>query len=272
MSTLDEWVRKVGEDYDRVAPSMAGRRDHVRHRALDFPNATMSDVRDLARRFGLKLTDHIGGPVPDYSRPTTTQPTPEKNPHRRRHDATEAVQTGSDYGVALDDLLAFGEHRERRGFDAGYAARSERAARELEVTYDDAWRAGMIEQHDAMAAAFGDRLHALHDYLNLLPTITQTPAQLVEAIQLAHAVVDSVIQNHGAGPFAEPTDRRPLPETTAPTLAVDGEPVGPAEMDRRSEEALRGYVTAMREWLKAYLPPEVVTDESDLPFRAADDD
>lgn len=179
-------------------------------------------------------------------------PAPSRNPYARRTDAQCSSGPDPSSFITAADLLAIAQHRESKGYATGYRERHEVAAGQIERAYDEGWRAGMAEQHDAIASTFGERLHALHELLHLLPdaftSYADKGARFAEFVQIAGAVTGSLIDDHAEGPYAEPTDKRRVPNPRAIDASGDDEGAAAALLDR---------VEQLRDWLKPFFDREL---------------
>lgn len=176
---------------------------------------------------------------------------PAMNPHRNHYDNRAATPAATPYHEGfrmrdLERLLAF--RADEAASVAAAAARAQHAERlpeQLAAAYDDGWRAGMTEQHDALAHDFGERLHGLHEMLSLLPHAFASYEGMAERfadfLTIASAVTGSVMEDHARGPFAVPSDIRAVPTPSVP-LREGGDPT----------DALRDRVEQLRAWLKPF--------------------
>lgn len=167
--------------------------------------------------------------VPLIYDPRSTMPdeslVPPHNPHRRGNTNTYAAeQRASNFhpGLTIDDLHVLLESRERRGYSAGYTEREERAHAQLEQCFDSAWAQGATAQHDATTNALGARVHVLAELARLVvpAALSRQGAEQAEvAYTLCDAIagaLDTLVEEHDAGPHRAPRDPRPSPTPLTP--------------------------------------------------------
>jgi hypothetical protein len=166
---------------------------------------------------------------------STMTPRPEHNPHRDHGTDSHSVATPTptpDRGLGT-----------MHGRAEAHATFAEGLPGRLANAYDRGWQAGMFEQHEGTAAAFGPRIHLLDELLDLLPLAPEDPATgYREVIDLTRGVLASIVAEHDRGAHAKRD-----PERAEPTFAGGGENA----TDEEASHAAR--VAQLREWLGHYV-------------------
>jgi hypothetical protein len=179
---------------------------------------------------------------------------PADNPHRDanavRREFVETTDDRAGLGLSIDDLNVMLARHYEHGRQVGSREALEGNRDLLARTYDSAWQRGMWDHHARSALTYGQRIHALHELLHLVP---QLPAPLVlplllDVTTLARQVIGSFLADHARGPFDLPDGDEDVPDPLTP-------PTDERSMSQQAEDALRARVVQLRDWLRGRVEP-----------------
>lgn len=240
-------------------------RDHLPGGAFGFDHGSpLAQIAAVARRYGLRTTDAGVAPghparswhtyPPKDRMPNAPVPVAPDNPFRHPRGALRAgfmdtpgpSADGGGAGLTVEDLNVLMGRHYRHGRQVGAREALDEHHAELAEAYDVAWQRGIEEQHRNVGIAYGQRVHALHELLHLVPQLSAERALLLDVATLAKQVLASILADHARSPFGlmEAGDDEGVPAPVTPASDPD---VATAQA---ADDAMRARVVQLRDWLR----------------------